>query len=517
MSTLIVYNQTQGYDFISYDDGSYVYANSHIQNGLTIDNIRWAFTAINACNWHPITWLSHMLDCQLYGLNPGRHHLTNLIFHILNALLLFFLLRKMTGELWQSAFVAALFALHPLNVESVAWVSERKNVLSTFFLLITVWSYIRYVSHPAIYRYLFVVLFFVFGLMSKPMVVTLPCLLLLLDFWPLCRFRFQSSGDNPETRQKLTALRLVFEKVPLVILIVISICITIYAQQQIGAVVPLKVVSLKIRIANALISYVSYIWKMIFPSKLAIGYMYPSFPWWKIVGAVLILISISFLAIKTTRRKPYFIVGWLWYLGTLVPVIGLVQVGPQSMADRYSYIPLIGIYIIIAWGVPELLENWRHKKIWFSALAIVTLSIFTAITWKQIGYWKNTITIFSKALRVGSDNYIAHYHLGKTLFYQGHVKEAIYHFQEALKIDPTQASDNYYMGLALSSQGNFQEAIPYFQEAVRSEPTCEVCRINLSIALKHQRLINQEKEHRPPASNINSMQTPSHNLQENRD
>ena len=395
MATLAVYWQVQNYDFVNFDDNDYVYDNRHVQDGLTLKSIIWAFTNIHASNWHPVTWLSHMMDYQLYGMNPGRHHLTNLLFHIANTLLLFLVFRKMTDSLWQSGFVAALFALHPLHVESVAWVSERKDVLSTFFWMLTMWSYIWYVEHPAVKRYILVVLFFALGLMSKPMLVTLPFVLLLLDFYPLNRFQSQQPKGSANAQQRSIALRLILEKIPLFVLVAMSSAMTFYAQKHGKTVASLEVIPLKSRVANALVSYVSYIIKTIYPSKLAVLYPHPGIlPWWQIAGACLLLVTISFLAIRVVKQSPYFVVGWLWYLGTLVPVIGLVQVGIQSMADRYTYVPLIGIFIIIVWGIPELVAQWRYRKICLATLATVVLTILMAMTWKKVGYWKSSITLF---------------------------------------------------------------------------------------------------------------------------
>lgn len=302
-----------------------------------------------------------MLDCRFYGMSPGGHHLTNLLFHIANTLLLFFVLRRMTGALWQSAFVAALFALHPLHVESVAWVAERKDVLSTLFWMLTIWGYVRYVERPGIPRYLPALLFFSLGLMSKPMLITLPFVLLLLDYWPLGRFQFRGSGGN-HANQRLFSLRLVWEKTPFFVLAAASSIVTYLVQKSGGAMGGMDLLPLNTRIANVLVSYVGYITKMIWPFRLAVFYPHPvPLPVWQVGGASLLLVAISFLVIKGIRHRPYLAVGWLWYIGTLVPVIGLVQVGEQAMADRYTYVTLIGIFMIIAWGVPDFLARWRYR------------------------------------------------------------------------------------------------------------------------------------------------------------
>jgi len=480
MATLAVYWQVQNHDFVNFDDNEYVYDNHHVRNGLTLEGISWAFTATHAGNWHPLTWLSHMLDCQLYGLNPGRHHLTNLLFHIANTLLLFYVFRKMTGGLWQSAFVAALFALHPLHVESVAWVSERKDVLSTFFWILTMWAYIRYAEHPAAGKYLWVVLFFTLGLMSKPMLVTLPFVLLLLDYWPLNRLQIDLSNTGGSYQKRSRTLYLIWEKVPLFVLAVISSSATFYAEKHGGTVASLDVITLKARIANALVAYIKYIVKMIYPVKLAFFYPHPEMlPWWQIIGALLVLVAISFTAIKLIKQSPFFAVGWLWYLGTLVPVIGLVQVGIQSMADRYTYVPHIGLFIIIVWGLPELLAHWKQSKMWLAALATISLSIIMAVTWKQATYWQNSITLFKHALKVTSNNFVPHMNLGSFLLKQGRAEEAIEHYKQALKIKPDYAEAHYNLGTALVRMGRVDEAIAQFRTALQINPGYADTHVNL--------------------------------------
>lgn len=487
VSTLSLYNQTQGYDFVNYDDNFYVYQNQELQKRVTlIDVVAWTFTSYQGGSWQPLTWLSYVIDYHLYGLNPGRYHLTNLIFHIINGLLLFILFKNMTHAFWQSAFIAALFALHPLHVESVAWISERKDVLSAFFSILTIFCYVFYVKRPNVLRLTAVVLFFCFALMSKPMVVTLPFVLLLLDFWPLERFHLHPKAQTNHSDGKSTVFGLIAEKIPLLVIMVIFCIISLYTQKNIGALVPMDRYPLNIRLGNAIISYATYIIKTFFPINLALFYPYPeTLQWWKILGAFFMISSITFFIVLKMKQMPYLFVGWLWFIGILVPVIGIVQIGGQSMADRYTYIPLIGLFIMLSWGFPELFRNVKYNKFLFVFFAGVFLSLLMELTWNQITYWKNSITIFSHDLEVTTNNYIAHNNLGIALAHRGHVKEAIYHFQQALKINPTFGEANYNMGLALSSQGKFQEAVPYFQEAVRNEPTCDDCRANLSNAFKH--------------------------------
>ncbi len=489
--TLAVYWQVGNHSFVNYDDNLYVYENPYVQAGLTIENIMWAFIATYAKNWHPLTWLSHMLDCQLYGINPGWHHLTNVILHIVNTLLLFLVLRKMTGAFWQSGFVAALFALHPLHVESVAWVSERKDVLSTFFWMLTMWSYAWYVQRPGYVerpgnnRYYLVLLFFFMGLMAKPMLVTLPFVLLLLDYWPLNRFQHGQSGGISDSEQRWLALRLIWEKVPLLLLAAASSVMTFLAQQSGGALRSLNVVPLTVRVSNAIVSYVSYIGKMIWPRKLAVLYPHPGMlPGWQVAGACLLLVFISFLAVRNVRRYPYFAVGWFWYVGTLVPVIGLVQVGEQALADRYTYVPLIGLFIIIAWTVPDLLARWRYRNAGLATIAALLLLILMATTRSQVKYWANSTMLFEHALDVTADNHVAHNHLGLLLLKEGRVNEAFIRFSEAVRIKPEYAYAHNNLGLVLKEEGSLEKAICHFREALRINPNLVVAQKNLRKALE---------------------------------
>jgi tetratricopeptide (TPR) repeat protein len=512
IATISVYWPVQSYDFVNFDDGTYVYENGHVQKGLTLEGISWAFTTLHAGNWHPLTWLSHMLDCQLYGMNPGRHHLTNLLLHLANTVLLFFVFRKMTGSLWQSGLVAALFAIHPLHVESVAWISERKDVLSAFFWMLTLWSYIWYVEHPKVNRYLLVILFFALGLMSKPMLVTLPFVLLLLDFYLLRRFKFQPPDVSAKANQKSNNFRLILEKIPLFVLVAVSSAVTFFAQKKGGAVMSLEILPFNVRIANALVSYVKYLGKMVYPSKLAVLYPHPGMlPWWKIAGACLILASISFLAVRVVKQSPYFAVGWLWYVGTLVPVIGLVQVGGQAMADRYTYIPLIGIFIIIAFGVPELVAQWRFRKIWLTASAAAFLTILVAITWKQIGYWKNGITLFTHALKVTSNNYVSHNNLGNALAKQGRPEEAIEQYLLALQIKPYYAEAYNNLGNALEKQGLLAKAGEKYLHALRVKPDYAEAHNNLGNVLDKQGRTAEAIEHYLQALKIKPDFVKAHN------
>jgi len=484
IAVLSVYWQVRNHDFINFDDDLYVTMNPHVQTGLTLDSIIWAFTSTHASNSHPLTWMSHMLDCQIYGMNPGQHHLTNVLFHILNTLLLFFVFKRMTKDLWQSGFVAALFALHPLHIESVAWVAERKDVLSTFFWMLTLRSYVRYVERSGLNRYLPVLFFFILGLMAKPMLVTLPFVLLLLDYWPLKRFRLGSSENGQDCRPRSFYLGLVWEKLPFFLLAAGSSVITFMVQKSTGAVSTLAVIPFHVRIFNAIVSYASYIRKMIWPHNLAVLYPYPkSISYWQVVGAGLLLAAITVVVFRTVKTKPYFAVGWFWFLGTLVPVIGLVQVGLQTMADRYTYVPLIGLFIMVAWGVPDILGKWRYKKKIFAVSSVFVLSAFMICTWFQVGKWRNSMTLFQNAADVTENNYVAYEKLGEALAAQGKMDSAIQHYSEALRIRPDFESTYLSMGVALREQGNYDAAIRHFREALRINPNNAIAHNNLGVVL----------------------------------
>jgi tetratricopeptide (TPR) repeat protein len=458
--TIAVYYHLCTYDFVSYDDLRYVCKNSNIQTGITLKTLKWAFTSGYAGNWHPLTWLSHMLDWQLFGSNAGGHHTTNLIFHIANTLLLFLVLKKMTGMLWPSAFVAAMFALHPLHVESVAWVSERKDVLSAFFWILTMWAYACFVSRPKIWRYLLVAVFFALGLMAKPMLVTLPFVLLLLDYWPLNRLQNNHFG------------RLVLEKIPFFVLSAASIVVTFLIQRTWGAVATITAVPLQFRVSNALISYVKYIDKMVWPVNLAIFYPHPvlnaSF-YFAILSAVLLL-AVTFLILRLAANHRYLVTGWFWYIGTLVPVIGLVQVGSQAMADRYSYITLTGLFIIIAWGLPDLLGKWPNRKIVLWGASLMVLSALAMRTYFQQQYWKNSITLGQHTVDVTEDNYVAHFGLSEDMHKQGRLDEAMYHCLEAVRIRPNSLEADTRMGNILQSAGRFDEAVKMYRKCLQREP-----------------------------------------------
>lgn len=495
-----VFFQVTNHDFLNYDDDVYITKNRHVQEGLTLEGILWAFTAIPSGNWHPLTWLSHMLDIELYGLNPAGHHFTSLLFHILNTLLLFFILKRMTGAFWRSIFVSALFALHPLHVESVAWVTERKDVLSTFFWMLVMLTYAVYVKKGGASRYLLVLFFFTLGLMSKPMLVTLPFVLLLLDYWPLGRFQFSglksSTAKSKNTDYGLTIYRLFLEKIPFFILLAISSTATFLAELYAESVVFSKTFPLNTRIFNALIAYISYLGKMIWPHHLGVFYPYPDrLPIWKVLGAAFLLIFISLLVIRELKRLPYLFVGWFWYLGTLVPVIGFIQTGSQSMADRYTYIPLIGVFIIIAWGIPDLLKGWRYQRIILSISSGIILLLLTIFTWFQASHWQNSITLFKHTLKVTTHNNIAHNNLGTALAKEGRLKEAAYHFREALKGKPDFFEAHYNLGTALALKGKPEEAVYHLREALKGQSGLPDIHNKLGKLLTRQRKFNEAIYH----------------------
>jgi hypothetical protein len=493
IATLAAFWEVQDHGFVNFDDDFYIFENLHVIEGLTSKNIKWAFSTLYEGFWMPLTWLSHMLDCELYGLNPKGHHLNNLLLHIVNTLLLFLALRKMTKALWQSAFIAALFALHPLHVETVAWVTERKDVLSTFFWMITMWTYAHYTERPGFGRYIMVFIFFSFGLMAKPMLVTLPFALLLLDYWPLGRLRLKKSSihdhfqasKSPHGGIKLfSPVSLVLEKIPLIILSGVLGSLTFFAERGVGALPSLDSFPLGVRIANALVSYMSYIIKMIWPLHLTVFYPHPGMPpWWQVVGALLLLGVISIFVIKRARQHPYLPVGWLWYLGTLVPVIGLIQVGGHSMADRYTYVPLIGLFIILSWGIPYLLKRFTYKKIICSTLAGLWLLFLFVNTHVQVLHWRNSITLFTHALNVTSDNYLAHNNLAYALAQKGDLEGAIRHISEALRIKPNYIEPHYNLGAVLARQGKLEEAIKEFLWVLERDPNSAGANYNLGLAL----------------------------------
>jgi tetratricopeptide (TPR) repeat protein len=476
----IAYWPVLSFGFVRFDDPTYVTENPHIVNGLTWSNIQWAFTSGYGANWHPITWLSHMLDVQLFGFDGGAHHLTNVLLHGATTVLLFGGLFKMTGALWQSAVVAGLFGLHPIHVESVAWVAERKDVLSAFFWMLTLWAYAAYVRRPRGSAYVWVVASFALGLMAKPMVVTLPFVLLLLDVWPLRRVELRE-GWSTKVRS------LLWEKVPMFALSIASSVITFLVQQRGGAVASGVRLPLVERLGNALIAYASYIGKMLWPLHLAAYYPYPrSLPSTEALVSAMLLIAVSIGAVVSSRRRPYVLVGWLWYLGTLVPAIGIVQVGTQAMADRYTYIPLIGLFIVFAWGIPDAFQRWPQTRIPTAVVAAAVLLSCAAASRVQVRYWESSMTLWRHALDVTTDNYAAHTFYGNALAGRGDAAGAIAEYTEAIRIRPDYPEAHNNIGPALASQGKVDDAVAHFIEAIRLRPSYADAYGNLGVALATQ-------------------------------
>jgi tetratricopeptide (TPR) repeat protein len=487
--TLATYSGVRHLQFVPLDDQGYVYENPHVRAGLTVDGVRWALTTGEQANWHPLTWLSHMLDVQLFGLDAGRHHLTSLAIHTLNALLLFVLLARTTGAIGRSATVAALFAVHPLHVESVAWIAERKDVLSTFFWLLTMAAYVWYARSPGRRRYAAVIASLALGLMSKPMLVTLPFVLLLIDVWPLGRFSFSRGGpggksEDAHAARTQTAFALVREKVPLFLLAACSSVITLLVQSRGGAVKSMEILPLGVRVANALTSYVTYLAKAAWPFELAVFYPYETtIQVWQWFGALAILTGVTWLVIRVRRRLPYLPVGWFWYLGTLVPVIGLIQVGTQSMADRYTYVPLIGVFVMAVWGVSDLAGRRAGRRIALPVAAGAIVVACTVAARAQVTHWQDAWTLWTHALAVTHDNEAAHIAVGAMLAMQGRLEDAVGHFREAVRIAPQSSAAHRALGKALADIGRFDEGVEHLSMAVRYQPASADAQDDFGIAL----------------------------------
>ena len=466
LGTLLVYGRVATFEFLTFDDSGYVTANPQVFRGLTGANVRWALTSFDASNWHPVTWLSHMLDCQLYGHRAGLHHLTSLLVHAMNALLLFWLLRFLTGAPWRSALVAALFAWHPLHVESVAWVAERKDVLSAFFGLLALHAYARWVKRAnarslASRYYILCLVCFGLSLMSKPMLVTLPFVFLLLDYWPLGR-------GLPVARWRMW----VTEKLPLFALSAAACVVTVVAQRRGEAIVEVQQLALGPRLANALVAYAGYLRKMVWPSDLAVFYPYRhDLSSWEVLSALAFLAGVSVLAIVLVRRSPYLSVGWGWYLGMLVPVIGLVQVGGQSMADRYTYLPLVGIFIMLAWGMADGFARMRRGAVVATGMSAAVLAVCLATTWWQHQYWHDTETLFRRDLELyPAGNATAPHCLGRAFQLRGDDPAAIEQYEQVLRLLPNLASAHVHLGDSLTRVGRFSEAKAHYEEAMRLKP-----------------------------------------------
>jgi len=465
----LVFGQTLGHGFVNYDDNTYVYENQEVLNGLTRKGIAWAFTHSVNSNWHPLTMLSYMLDHQLYGLNPGGYHLTNIQLHTVAVILLFLVLENMTGAIWRSAFVAALFAIHPLHVESVAWVSERKDVLSGVFFMLTLGAYVRYARAPrSLGRYLLVMFLFALGLMSKPMLVTLPFVLLLLDYWPL-------------GRMDLGFGKLILEKVPLLALSALACGVALLTQKESMAEFPLS-----LRLGNALASCAIYLGQMIYPAGLAMPYPFPreGVPLWKIAGAVLLLAVFSGVAFAWRRERPYVLTGWLWYLGMLVPVIGIVQVGSQARADRYTYLPQIGISLLATWMVADISVSWPRRRLALGCCSAIVLASLGLCAHRQTAWWRDSQTLWNRALACTERNGVAHSNLATALLENGRAEEGIAHYQKALEIDPGNADAHDNLGNALLQTNRVNEAIAHYQKALEIQPGNADAHNNLGNALQ---------------------------------
>jgi Tfp pilus assembly protein PilF len=542
VTTILVYGQVASFDFVNFDDLNYIVENPHVSSGISARNIGWAFTAGYEANWHPVTWLSLMLDAQIFGLKPAGYHLINLLFHVLDTLLLFWVLRAMTLATWRSAFVAALFALHPLHVESVAWITERKDVLSLFWGLLSLWAYAAYAQRGGWGRYTLSALCLALGLMAKPLLITLPFLFLLLDYWPLDRIaghgiaqpaggkrRADHGGSSAAARKPAFVPRtlghLLLEKVPFLALVVASSVATYLAQSRQGAVSDTAAVSLGLRLGNAAVSYVRYLGKMLWPRDLSILYPHPNMPggtpWaaWQVIGSMLLLLAISWLVFRF-RRFRFLTVGWLWYLGALVPMIGIVQVGTQAMADRYTYLPLIGLFIAIAWSSELLVSHERgggrararDRKGRGSAAgagavvvpaAVLVLVLCAGITRGQVRVWRNSVTLGLHAITAGPTGPKIHYNLGLALSQAGRFNEAIPHYQDAIRLKPDHAKAYNNLGRSLQKLGRLDEAITSIRRAIQIDPDLELAYINLSDALVAANRLDEAIAARQQAARLN--------------
>jgi hypothetical protein len=480
LATFVAFEEVRLNGFV-YDDGLYITNNPHVQAGLAKESVTWALVTPESGSWEPMTWLSHMLGVELFDMDASGHHLVNLLFHIVNAVLLFHLLTKMTGALWPSLFVAAVFALHPLRVESVAWVAERKDVLSGTFWMLSVGAYTRYVSRPNFPRYLLVAAMLTLGLLSKPMLVTLPFVMLLIDVWPLDRLRVASK----ETRGKVSTLdrelakrsatQLIVEKIPLFVIVTGFALITFFFQRSQGAMADVETGAFpwSIRIGNAALSYVGYLSNSFYPTGLAVFYPHPghTLSASQALASMAALLLVTLAVVYAARRgKRYLLVGWLWYIGMLVPVTGFVQVGGQAMADRYTYLPSIGVLIMIAWGAADLFAKWPQRK---PALAIASVAVVIALMWStrlQVRYWRDSFTLYGRALEVTQNNWLAHYNLGRAEMLEGGFDRGITHLEETLRLLPQSAEAHNNLGVALTATRRYDEAIEHLREAVTIDP-----------------------------------------------
>jgi tetratricopeptide (TPR) repeat protein len=478
-ATVLSYHSVATFEFNNYDDVLYVTDNDLVKRGLTAEGITTAFTRPMAANFHPLTMISHMADVEFFGLKPGAHHLVNLAFHLANSLLLFWVLLKMTRQSWPSAAVALLFAIHPLHVESVAWVAERKDVLSAFFGLLTLWAYSRYAARSRALDYILVLVFFTAGLLSKPMLVTLPVLLFLLDYWPLRRLPF--SPDPTESFPRRSLRRVVLEKVPLFLLALGSSLATIIAQRGVSAVVPLDHFPLSVRLANAVVSCVRYLAKTLWPVNLSFHYEHPGlWPWPLAIGALLLLLTVSCAALAYARRLPWLPVGWFWFLISLVPVIGLVQVGGQAMADRYMYLPLIGLALIAAWSLQPLVIRRPNLKLPVASAGLVAALALTFLTHAQTQHWRTSETLYAHGLRLNWNSATAHRLMARTLSLRGDQTGAVRHYSEAVRVLPHDELLHYNLGIVLIQIGDIARATNHLATSLQLNPTNTSTRFHLA-------------------------------------
>ncbi|ACH39936.2 TPR domain protein [Citrifermentans bemidjiense Bem] len=488
--TIAIYYQATGFNFILLDDNDYVTSNAHVMEGLSFESIKWAFMSNVSGHWHPLTWLSLMMDYQFFGLDPMGYHLTNIVIHGFNTVLLFVTLNYMTKALWRSAFVAVLFALHPLHVESVAWISERKDVLSGFFWMLTVLSYIAYVKSSKTYTYFLSLTFFVCGLMSKSMLVTLPLTMILLDFWPLNRFspREKALEEYKLMGRVFALFSFLKEKIPFFVCVLISMTATIYAMGKgTGQLKTFGEIPFGLRIENVITAYVKYVKNTFWPTDLACFYPFPdSFSLWQVFGSLFFILLVSALTIWGRRRYPYLAVGWFWFLITLLPVIGLIQVGDQSMADRYTYIPLIGLFIMVTWGITDLTKNLQRQPVILALTASQLIFASAILTSNQLSFWRDELTLFRHALEVTKRNYFAHTHVGVALLNQGNTDIAIQEFQKAISIKPNYVLAHNDLGAAYAKQSKYDQAITEFQTAITINPRAVVFHKNLGDTFAQQ-------------------------------
>ena len=494
--TWAVFGRTLGYGFVNYDDPTYVSENRQIQAGLSWKNVEWAFTHVHSHNWHPLTTISHMLDCQLFGLKPGAHHLVNVLLHTASVILLLLFLEQVTGRFWQSAFVAAIFAIHPLHVESVAWIAERKDVLSGVFFMLTLLAYAHYTRRPTVPRYATVTLLFVCGLLSKPMLVTLPAVLLLLDYWPLRRRRKpEDRGQTPNSSRLSSVIcRLVLEKIPLFVLAIGSAIATLIAQR--GGIMEAAHLPFWWRIGNAATVYLIYIWQMFWPVNLAAIYPHPGrLPFWEVAAAGAFVVLMTVLVFISRKRASYLLTGWLWYVFMLVPVIGLIQVGSQAHADRYTYLTQIGLYIAVVWGVADYFASFRYRREIFATVAPVIIAALGWRAWIQTSYWRDTEQLWHRTIAVTGQNDFAHFALGEYLLKIHRLDDAIGEFQIVLARHSNDPDINFQTGYAFMEKGDPAHAISHFQTTLKFEPHNPEAETNLGNVLLKLDRVDEAVEH----------------------